>query len=100
QSAQQILVPLNAKVRMQASLHQHAGAAEGDRFVDLFADFVYCAHIGIRCARSPVEGAERADDVADVRIVDIAVDDVGDDVFGVTAPANLVRRRADTGNVK
>ena len=33
--AQQIFVPLDLQVRMQAALHQNAGAAKVDRLLDL-----------------------------------------------------------------
>jgi hypothetical protein len=44
---------------------------------------------------SAIESAKSADDVADVRVVDVAVNDVSDDAFGVKAFANLVRREAN-----
>jgi hypothetical protein len=67
---------------MQTSLHQNAGAAQGDRFIDLFTDFVYRAHVGIGRAGPAIKRAEGADDVADVRVIDVAVDDVRDDWSG------------------
>ena len=82
QRAQQLLVPLDIKIRMQAALHQHAGAAESDRLVDPFADLVDRMHVRVGLARPAIKRAERADDVADVRVIDVAVDDVGDDVGG------------------
>src|SRR5215813_1306348 len=88
QGPQEIFVPFDAEVRVQASLHKDAGAAERDGFIDLFADFVYRAHIGIRRAGAAIEGAEGADHVADVGVVDIAVDDISDDVVRMMAPAN------------
>ena len=84
---------------MQPALHQNARAAQRDRLVNLFANFIERAHISVRRAGPAIEGAERADDVADVRVVDVAVDDVGDDVVGMLALANLVRGRADFRDV-
>src|SRR5437016_3699961 len=91
QGAQEIFVPLDAKIRMQPTLHQHAGAAERNRLVDLFANLFYRAHVSVGRAWPAIECAEGADDVADVRVVDIAINDVGDDVVRVAAPANFVR---------
>src|SRR5688572_9134726 len=75
---------------MKSALHQHARAAERDRLVDLAADLVERSHVSVGRAGPAVESAERADYVADVRVVDIAIDDVGDDVVGMTARADLV----------
>ena len=99
QGAQQIFVPLDAKVRVQSALHQHARATQRDRLVNLLANFVERAHVSIGRAGPPIERAERADNVADVRVIDVAIDDVGDDVVRVTPPANLVSGRADARDV-
>ena len=99
QRAQQIFVPLDAEVRMQSTLHQHAGAAERDRLVDLLADLVERADVSVGRAGTAIERAEGADDVADVRVVDVAIDDVGDDVVRVAARAYLVSRDAHPRDV-
>src|SRR5678815_1229199 len=75
---------------MQTTLHQHARAAERDRLVNLLADLVERADVSIGCARATIERAERAHDVADVRVIDIAIDDVSDDVVRMAARAYLV----------
>src|SRR5206468_7497957 len=78
--AQKIFVPLDAKIRMQPTLHQDARPAERNRLVNLRADLINRAHVSIGRARSSIERAESAYDIADVCIVDIPIDDVGDDV--------------------
>ena len=80
QRPQQIFVPLDIKIGMQPALHQHAGAAERDRLVDPLADLFDRMHVSVRLAGPAIERAERADDVAHVGVIDVAVDDVGDDV--------------------
>ena len=99
QRPQQIFIPLDAKVRMQAALHQHTGAAKRDRLVDLLANFLERADVSVRRARATIESAEGTDNVADVGVVDVAVDDVGDDVCRMPALANFVGGRADAGDV-
>src|SRR6185369_7819000 len=84
---------------MQTALHQHARAAERDRLVNLRADLLECADVSVGRAGSTIERAERTDDVADVRVVDIAIDDVGDDVVRMTARAYLVSGSAHPGDV-
>ena len=92
--AQKIFIPLDSKIRMQSALHQNAGATERDRLVDLFANLFKRAHVSVGCAGPAVERAESADDVAHVRVVDVPIDDVSDDIVRMLALANLVCRRA------
>ena len=84
---------------MQPALHQNARAAQRDCLVNLFANLFERAHVSVRRARPSIERAEGADDVADVRVVDVSIDDVGDDVVGLLALANLVGGRADFRDV-
>ena len=99
QRAKQVLIPLDIEVRVKAALHQHARAAEFDRLIDTLLDLFHRMDVGVGFSRPSVEGAEGADDVADIRIVDIAVDDVRYDLITVLALADLVGREADTQNV-
>src|SRR2546423_5083303 len=84
---------------MQSSLHQHTSAAECDRLVDLFANLIHRAHVRVGRAGAAIECAERADDVADVRVIDVAIDDVGDDVIWMTTLTNLIRGGSDGRDV-
>ena len=97
--AEQILVPFNAKIGMQSALHQHPRATECYRLINLFADFIDGAHVGIWRAGPSIEGAERAHDITHVRVVDIAIDDVSDDVSGMLSLTNLVCGRANASYV-
>ena len=100
QGTQKIFVPLDSEIRMQSALHQHARAAQRNRFIDLGADFVNSADVSIGRARPAIESAERADHVADIRVVDVAIDYVSNDVVGMTLPANLVSSNADARDVE
>src|SRR5262249_13343257 len=84
---------------METSLHQHAGSAQRDSFIDLCADFFHRPDVSVRRPRPAIERTESAHDVADVRVVDIAIDDVSDDVVRMTAAPNLVGSRANAGYV-
>src|SRR5437870_11851640 len=96
---QKIFVPLDAEIRMQPTLHQNAGASERDRLVNLRANLIYRAHVGVGRARPAIECAERADDVTYIRIVNVSIDDVGDDVVRMTSFPHFVGRGADASNV-
>src|SRR5678816_709296 len=50
-------------------------------------------------AGATIERAERADDVADVRVIDVAINDVGNDVIRMAARANLVSSSAHPRDV-
>src|SRR2546423_231551 len=76
--AQKIFVPLDSEIRMQSTLHQHARAAERNRLVNLRANLIDRAHVSIGRTRPAIKRAERADDVTDIRIINVSIDDVGD----------------------
>src|SRR5687768_14725481 len=80
--AQQVLIPLDIEIGVEAALHENARATQSDRFVNAFTDLPYRMHIGIRLSRTAVKSAERADDIADIRIIYVAVDYIGDNVTG------------------
>src|SRR6266446_3967720 len=79
--AQKIFVPFDPKIRMQSALHQNARATEHNRLVNLRANLIDRAHVSIGGTRPAIERAESTHDVAYIRIVNVAIDDVGDDVI-------------------
>ena len=81
---------------MDSPLEEDAGAAEVDRLLDLPADLVerQDVRLGVLRVRA-VERAELATVDTDVRVVDVAVHDVGRDVPVVPPVADLVRRGAE-----
>src|SRR5207237_1592805 len=99
QRPQKIFVPLATKIRMQSSLHQHAGTAQLDRLVDFFANLVDRAYVSVRRAGPAIECAESTDHVADIRVIDVAIDDVGDNVAGMTALPNFIGGGSDGRDV-
>ena len=85
---------------MVAALHQHAGAAERERLLDLLVDHRLRQQVALApVAGAAVEGAEVAVGDADVRVVDVAVDDERDAVGIGAAAAQLVRGAADRDEV-
>src|SRR5205085_12272653 len=88
--AQQVFIPLDFEIRVQATLHQDTCAAERNRLVYLLIDFVERANVSLWMIGATIESAEGADYVADVRVVYVAVNDVCDDRIRVKAFANLV----------
>ena len=83
---QHLLVPLNLQIGMQATLHQNACPPEFDGFADLVIDRVEIEDVAFLCLRAfqrPVERAKCAVFGAEVRVINVAVNDVGDDALGV-----------------
>ena len=93
--AEEILVPLDRQVGVVAALQQQLHAAERDRLVDLPEDLLEPEDVALAEPDRPVERAEVAARDADVRVVDVAVDDVGDDPVRVLARADAVGQLAE-----
>ena len=96
---QQIFVPFDLQLRMQSALHQNAGAAQVDGLLNLVEDHFLRMHVAFRMAHGPVEGAEAAIFRAEIRVVDVAIDDVADDAVRMQLAAHRVGRHADADQV-
>src|SRR5438874_1340220 len=77
--AEQILVPAQRQIRVVAALQQQLHAANLDRLVDLPENLVESENISIGRSNLAIKRAEVAPRDADVRVVDVSVDDVSDD---------------------
>ena len=86
---QQIEIPLLREFGMMAALHQNLRAAERDGFLDFFVHLVKGDDVGVVVLFHAIEGAKLAIDVANVGVIDIAINDVGNKV--VAAPVEILR---------
>src|ERR1700742_4502298 len=87
---------------MQATLHEHAGAAHLDRLSYLSIDRFKVENVAFCCELTlewTIERAEAAVLRAEIRVVDVAVDDVGDDALGMQFAAQCIRFHAETDQV-
>jgi len=84
---------------MKSALHQNARAAERDCFVNPFADFLNRMNVCVGLSRSAVKRAKRADNVADVSVIDVAVNDVSYDIRRIFPNPNFVRRKPDADKI-
>jgi hypothetical protein len=82
---EQVEIPLFGQLGVMAALHENLRAAKRDGLLDLAVEFLPRDHVAVGVLLRAVERAELAIDVADVGVIDIAIDDVGDDL--VAAPA-------------
>src|ERR1700722_3229063 len=87
---------------MQTALHQYSGASEFDGLADLFVDGIELEDVALfRCRpfQGTVEGAEGAVLGTKIRVVNIAVDDVGDRTFGMKPAPDRVGFHSDADQV-
>ena len=78
---EQVEIPLERQFGMMPALHQNLRAAESNSFLDFSVDLVVSNHVGIVVTFHAVEGAKFAINVTDVGVIDVPVDDVGDDLI-------------------
>src|SRR5215210_644166 len=94
--AEEVFVVRDVEVRVVAALHEQPGAADRERLLDLLEDDRLGQQVALaRVARAAVEGAEVAVRVADVRVVEVSVDDERDPRRVALAVADLVGDAAD-----
>src|ERR1700722_6410165 len=74
--SQQVFIPFNLQVGVQAALHQNTGTAQIDGFLNLVEDHILRMHVAFLVAHGTVEGAETAILSAKIGVVDISVYDV------------------------
>ena len=91
---EQLLVVLDAVVGVVAALQHHLGGAEVDRLAAPAQDLLHRVRPALGVLGRAVEGAELARGDAHVRVVDVAVDQVGDDAVRVAPAADRVGRLA------
>ncbi len=89
----------DVQVGMEAALHHDRGPAQIERLLDLVVDLLAGEHICLGVSRLAVEGAEPAARYADVRVVDVAIDDVGGQGAGDEALAHFMGSRPHSEEV-
>src|ERR1035437_1528645 len=98
-AAEEVLVPLDFEIGVQATLHQHTGPAQVERLLDFFENRLLGQHVPFRVAHGAVERAEAAVFGAEVGVVDIAIDDVRGDALGMPLAADGIGLHADADQV-
>jgi len=101
-STQHLFVPLNFQVGMQAALHQHAGAAELDGLANFFVNGVEIEDVSLFRLRPFQRAIKRAKGAilgAEVRVVNVAVDDVSGDALRMQSATDSVGFHADSDQI-
>src|SRR5262245_41482486 len=86
----QVEVPLERDVRVVPALNQDLHAAERLRLLDLGADLLERKRVSLAVLGSAIERAEAAIRYTNVRVVDVAIDDVGDRVMRMLLATDTV----------
>jgi hypothetical protein len=97
---EQVLVVVDLQVGVVPSLEQDLLAADREDLLDLRVDHLVREDVDLVVVRRAVEGAEGAECVAGVRVVDVPVDDVSDDAVRVEPPARGVGEGAEREEVR
>ncbi len=87
---EELFVVFDLELRVVAALQENLVAAEFVRLGDLLFDLFDWQDVPLVVPGLPVERAEGAKRVTHVRVVDVAVDDVGDDAVDVHAAPHQV----------
>src|SRR5690606_18533488 len=90
EEAQKARVPVEGQVGVHTARHQHARAPDGLQLRQLRADLLVGEYVRVILPTRAVEAAEAAAHVADVRVVDVAIDQVRDGLGVRPGQANLV----------
>ena len=99
QRAQQIFVIADLQIGMQAALQEDAGAAQLEHLVNFFVNGFEGEDVTVFRAEGAVKRAKRTILGAEICVIDVAVDLVGDHAWIVFLQAHLVRGHADAQQV-
>src|SRR5436305_5208611 len=87
---------------MQTALHQHACSADLDRFSNFFVNRFEIEDVPFRsqfALERTIESAKRTIFRAEVRVINIAIDDVGDYTYRMQLAPNGIGLHADADQV-
>ena len=76
--SKEILVPLKRKIWIVTALQQNLHTAYRQRFINFLEEFVKSQDVPFVGPHWPIKCAEHAPRDTDVRVIDVAVDDIGD----------------------
>src|SRR5215475_667731 len=82
---QKINVPLQRQFRMVPALHQNLNSAYRGKFIQLLIQLLETKHVMIFVALRSIKCAELAINIADIRVIDVAIDDVRYDLASAAA---------------
>ena len=88
---QKIDIPRKWQFRVMPALHQDLNAADGGKFIQFLIDLLETEHVMIFVALRPIKRAEFAVNIANVRVIDVAIDNVGHDFVSLAVVRQALR---------
>src|SRR5437667_11026099 len=82
---QKIDIPLEREFRMMSTLHQDLNPVRSRKFIELLIDLLERKHIMIFIFFGSIKRAEFAVNIADIRVIDVSIDNVSDDLAAASA---------------
>ena len=101
-ATQHLLVPINLQVRMQAALHQHTGAAQLHSFANFVVNGFEIKNVSFFCLgplEGTIEGTESAVLRTEIRVINVAINNVSDHAVGMQLAANRISLHADADQI-
>ena len=86
-----IEIPVELQARMMAPLHQNLHAAHRAQFVQFLVQLLATEDVVVLIFFGAIKCAELAVNIADVRVIDVAIDDVGHDLFAAAVVGRALR---------
>ncbi len=99
QCREQIFIPFDIKIGMKSALHQNTRAAECDCFINSFANFFNRMNVSIRFSRTAIKRAKCADDVANIGVIDVAVNNIRYNIARIFLHPRFVRGKSDSHKI-
>jgi hypothetical protein len=84
---------------MQASLQQNPGSSQFEHLVDLCVDGFEWKNVAVFCAQWPVKRAKRTILGAEIGVIDITVDLIGDDARIIFLQPHLLGGHTDPDQI-
>src|SRR5262250_2380770 len=99
---QHLFMPIDLQVWMQAALHQHASATQFNGLTDFVVDSLETENVslfGLGSLQRTIKRAKRAVLGAEIRVIDVAVDDVGGNTLRVQSASHCVGFHANADEI-
>src|SRR5438552_4157096 len=91
---EQFEVPVERQRRVVSALHQDLNTTRGGKFVQFLIELLASEHIVIFILLGAIERTKLAVNVADVRVIDVTIDDVSDDLTATRTVTRSFRQIA------
>src|SRR5215831_6160836 len=82
---QKIDIPFERQFWMMSALHENLNTARRGKFVKFLIELLTRENVMVFITLSPIKRAELAINIANIRVIDVSIGDVGHDLAAATA---------------